>query len=139
MKKNGVTITVIILLVIVFAVYLAFIPVKSVPGQYDKFAQCLKNKGALFYGAFWCPHCRDQKDLLGKSASKLPYVECSTPDGKSQLSSCAEVGIKSYPTWIFADGEKIESIMTLEQLSSKTSCPLILDSAPETSTSTVTN
>ncbi len=34
---------------------------KSDPKKYDAFAQYLKDKGAVFYSAFWCPHCQDQK------------------------------------------------------------------------------
>ena len=45
------------------------------PGQYDVFAQCLKDTGAVFYGAFWCPHCQSQKKLFGSSVKLLPYDE----------------------------------------------------------------
>ena len=31
------------------------------PGKLDVFARCLKEKQAVFYGAFWCPHCQNQK------------------------------------------------------------------------------
>ena len=48
------------------------------PGKYDAFAQCLKDKGAVFYGAFWCPNCQEQKKLFDSSIKLLPYVECST-------------------------------------------------------------
>ena len=41
-------------------------------GKYDEFAQCLKDKGATFYGAFWCPHCQAQKKLFGTSVKFLP-------------------------------------------------------------------
>ena len=67
----------------------------------DEFAKCIADSGAKFYGAFWCSHCKDQKDLFGDSAQYLPYVECSTPDGNNQLPVCADEGIKIYPTWRF--------------------------------------
>ena len=132
MPKQKITLAIIIILVVLFAGFLAFSPSK--PAPYDEFVQCLTDKGVLFYGAFWCPHCRDQKELFGKSASKLPYVECSTADGKNQLSICAEKEIKSYPTWTFADGEIVASLMTLEQLSTKTGCLI----TPGTQTATTT-
>ncbi|MEK7133297.1 MAG: hypothetical protein AAB771_01260, partial [Patescibacteria group bacterium] len=44
----------------------------SKPGKLDEFTQCLKDKGAVFYGAFWCPHCQNQKAMFGKSAKLLP-------------------------------------------------------------------
>ena len=76
----------------------------SGPGKLDGFAQCLKDKGATFFGAFWCPHCQNQKKLFGRSVAKLPYIECSTPDGKGQLPICIDQKIEGYPTWEFADG-----------------------------------
>src|SRR3989339_712442 len=94
------------------------------PGKYDGFAQCLKDKGAIFYGAFWCPHCQNQKALFGKSAKFLPYVECSSPDGRSQLKICQDKKIDGYPTWIFADGERKSGEIALEELAEKTGCRL---------------
>src|ERR1043166_896516 len=63
------------------------------PGKYDAFATCLKDKGALFYGAFWCPHCQAQKKLFGSSARLLPYTECSLPNGQGQNATCNEAKI----------------------------------------------
>ena len=68
------------------------------PGKYDTFATCLKDKGATFYGAFWCPHCQAQKKLFCSSAKLLPYVECSTADGQGQNKICTDAGIAGYPT-----------------------------------------
>jgi thiol-disulfide isomerase/thioredoxin len=77
------------------------------PGELDGFAQCLADKGVKFYGAFWCPHCQEQKKLFGKSVKKLPYVECSTPDGAGQLQVCKDLKIEGYPTWILPSGERL--------------------------------
>lgn len=52
------------------------------------------------YGAWWCPHCEEQKLLLGQEAfSKINYVECADDGKNSQAALCQKVGIKSYPTW----------------------------------------
>jgi hypothetical protein len=94
-------------------------------GKYDEFTQCLKDEGAVFYGAFWCAHCRDQKALFGKSAVRLlPYVECSTPDGSAQTEQCKQEGITGYPTWKFANGETLSGTIQLATLAEKTSCVL---------------
>jgi hypothetical protein len=99
-----------------------------VPGKYDTFAQCLKDKGTTFYGAFWCPHCQAQKKLFGTSVTFLPYVECSTPDATGQTQICIDKKIQSYPTWELADGTRLptenEAGVTLETLSAKTGCML---------------
>ncbi len=72
-------------------------------------AKHLKQIGAKMYGAYWCPHCHDQKELFGKEAAAIyPYVECA-PDGvnpKTEL--CQEIAPKiekqtgqsfGFPTW----------------------------------------
>lgn len=97
---------------------------KNQPGKYDAFAKCLEDKEATFYGAFWCPHCRNQKAMFGKSAEYLPYVECSTSDGKGQLQICREQNITGYPTWEFADGTRESGELSLKRLSEKTGCSL---------------
>jgi thiol-disulfide isomerase/thioredoxin len=95
----------------------------SKPGKYDSFAQCLTESGAKMYAAFWCPHCQEQKAMFGRSANKLPYIECSLPDRK-QTQICIDNKIESYPTWIFADGTRRSGRLSFEQLSEITSCQL---------------
>jgi len=94
------------------------------PGQYDEFALCLKDKGAVFYGAFWCPNCNNQKKKFGSSAKLLPYVECSLPSGKGQVQQCLDKKIESYPTWEFTDGSRLIGDTPLTQLAEKTACSL---------------
>ncbi len=112
----------ILILIIAGSVFLAMREGK--PGALDDFAKCLKEKGAVFYGAFWCSHCQNQKKLFGSSEKYLPYVECSTPDGGGQLSLCNEKKIDGYPTWEFSDGSRESGELSLERLSEKTSCEL---------------
>ena len=97
-------------------------PIKA--GPYDSFAQCIKDSGAIFYGAYWCPHCQDQKKEFGDSAHLLPYVECSTPDGTGQTQICKDKGIEGYPTWIFKDGSQQSGKVEMNVLAQKTGCTL---------------
>ena len=96
------------------------------PGQYNALATCLGEAGAKFYGAFWCPHCNNQKKAFGKSVELLPYIECSTPDGNGQTQVCIDNQIQSYPTWIFADGTRLTGEQTPQALAEKTSCQATL-------------
>lgn len=98
--------------------------VSARPGKLDGFARCLKDKGVVFYGAFWCPHCQRTKAMFGSSAKLLSYVECSTPDAKAQTKACTDKGIKSYPTWVFPNGEALTGERTLAELSQASGCPL---------------
>lgn len=113
--------------VIVVAVIVALVILQkeaSKPKIYDTFAACLGEKGAKFYGAFWCPHCGEQKAMFKGSQDLLPYVECSTPDSKGQTDICIEKVIASYPTWEFADGSRLTGAQSLETLAEKTGCVL---------------
>jgi uncharacterized membrane protein/glutaredoxin len=80
----------------------------------------LTQSGVKMYGAFWCPHCQQQKEIFGSSAERLPYIECS-PDGQNspQASACRAEHIESYPTWVI-NGKHIEEVMTLKQLADAT-------------------
>ncbi|MBI2548224.1 hypothetical protein HYW21_02640 [Candidatus Woesearchaeota archaeon] len=91
--------------------------------NYDSFAACLAEKNVTMYGAFWCSHCQDQKELFGDSWNKVPYIECSLPDGNGQTPYCEEAGITSYPTWELPDG-RVSGTLPLKQLGLLSGCPL---------------
>lgn len=111
-----------LLILSAFLVFLVSSQKKS--GRLDNFASCLKDKGAVFYGAFWCSHCQSQKKLFEGSDKYLNYVECSTPDGKDQLKICKDKNITSYPTWEFAGVATQSGELSLQKLSEKTGCQL---------------
>jgi len=94
--------------------------------KHDAFARCLTQRGVKMYGAWWCPHCQDQKKEFGASFEYAPYVECGIKGdthGASQV--CKDEKIQHYPTWQFPPtGERVERIFTLEELSDRTGCSL---------------
>jgi glutaredoxin len=76
----------------------------------------LKQVGAVFYGAWWCPHCNTQKELFGLEAIELlPYVECDKDEpGRKR---CMEAKVRAYPTWVLK-GDRREGVMSLDELES---------------------
>jgi uncharacterized membrane protein len=75
--------------------------ITSISGETEiALAKHLTATGAKNYGAFWCPHCYEQKQLLGKDAfAEINYIECD-PQGKNpQREACMAAGIESFPTW----------------------------------------
>jgi hypothetical protein len=86
------------------------------------FAGCLTGKGAKMYGAYWCPHCQNQKAMFGDDWKNINYIECSLPNRQGQTEECREAAIMGYPTWEFADGSRIEGEATFQQLGEKTGC-----------------
>jgi glutaredoxin len=67
------------------------------------------------YGAYWCPHCAEQKALFGEAAKELPYVECDPSGVNPRPDLCEKVGVKSFPTWVVG-GERREGVQSLETL-----------------------
>ncbi len=114
-------------LIIIAAALSAFLYIKSIPppnGMYDAFAKCIAHTSTTFYGAFWCPHCEDQKRQFGDAAKYLPYVECSTPDAQGETQACIDKGIREYPTWYFPDGASSTGDQTLQTIAQHTGCTL---------------
>lgn len=78
-------------------------------------AEHLRLKGAIFYGAWWCPHCFHQKNLFGTEGARiLPYIECDKEDQGRQ--KCVAAKVRAYPTWVLG-GERREGMLTLAELS----------------------
>ncbi len=123
--KRGVLIFWLIIVVIIVAGMGAAIFARTAPSKLDPFAQCLKDRGVVFYGAFWCPHCQATKKMFGSSARLLPYVECSTADGQGQTQICIDKKIENYPTWTFPNSTTtLTGEHTLQELSTASGCPL---------------
>ncbi len=63
-------------------------------------AKYLTQVGVKEYGAYWCPHCYEQKQLFGKEAAKeINYIECDPKGQNSQTKLCEAAKIQGYPTW----------------------------------------
>lgn len=79
-------------------------------------AEHLTAIGAKKYGAFWCPHCYEQKQLFGKEAfAKINYIECD-PQGKNpQQQVCLDAQVLSYPSWEI-NGQIYRGTQTLTRL-----------------------
>ena len=57
----------------------------------------LRDNGVVIYSAFWCPHCRNQREMFGKEAwTILTSRECSE-QGIKFSGTCD--GIDGYPAW----------------------------------------
>jgi len=112
--------------IIVAALALAYYLSHRTQHKYDNFARCLTDRGVKMYGAWWCPHCQEQKEKFKASFEYVPYVECGVPGNlKGKNPVCTEAGISHFPTWQFPPtGERAERVFSLEELSDRTGCPL---------------
>ncbi|RDX71409.1 Thiol-disulfide oxidoreductase LTO1, partial [Mucuna pruriens] len=70
-------------------------------------AKHLHSIGAKMYGAFWCSHCQEQKQMFGREAVKeLDYVECFPEGfraGTKMIKACLDAKLEGFPTWIIND------------------------------------
>jgi len=128
MKKVSREVKILGFVVVAVLVLVLFSLRPSPKGEYDNFANCITNSGAKMFGAYWCSNCNNQKDLFGSSFDNIQYIECSLPNKGGQTPECNQEGITGYPTWEFADGERVAGFTSLVQLSLKTGCPLVKDS-----------
>ncbi|MGF1488895.1 MAG: vitamin K epoxide reductase family protein [Prochloraceae cyanobacterium] len=72
--------------------------------------------GAKKYGAFWCPHCYEQKQLFGKEAFQdVNYIECARGGVNPQRQACLDAGIQSFPTWEI-NGKLYSGVQSLDRL-----------------------
>jgi len=94
----------------------------SCGNQEKELANCLTQKEVKMYGAFWCSHCAEQKQLFGSAFQNINYVECSLPDRSGQTQICKEKNITGYPTWELADGSRLEGVQPLGILAQRAGC-----------------
>jgi hypothetical protein len=92
--------------------------------RYDGFAKCLASKQTKMYGLYWCPHCREQKDMFGKAFQYVPYVECAIKGASGITAECKAAGVKLFPSWQFGTNPPKEGVFPMQELSDKTGCPL---------------
>lgn len=79
-------------------------------------AEYLTEIGAKKYGAYWCPHCHEQKQLFGEEAfKKVNYIECDPEGQNPQREACIAAGIQSFPTWEI-NGEFYPGVQSLDRL-----------------------
>ena len=87
-----------------------------------EFAKCLTDKGAVMYGAFWCPHCANVKKKFGSAFQFITYVECDPRGENSKSDLCIKKGIQNYATFEFSDGSRLVGEPTWEEMGVKTGC-----------------
>ncbi|MEM9273504.1 MAG: vitamin K epoxide reductase family protein [Cyanobacteria bacterium P01_F01_bin.143] len=92
--------------------------ITTISGESEiELAEYLTAIGAKKYGAFWCPHCYEQKQLFGEKAfDEIDYIECADfNDSRAQSDACKAAGITSYPTWEI-NGEFYQGTKVLSEL-----------------------
>ena len=93
-------------------------PATESTAQTIKLAKQLNQVGARFFGAHWCPACKEQMKLFGKQAGRhLNYVECGLPEKyPDQVNQCRDENIRSIPTWTRPGSARLEGVQSIDTL-----------------------
>ncbi len=92
-------------------------PITTVSGPAEMaLARRLTETGAKIYTAYTCPHCHEQKQLLGKEAVNLINdIECNPKGKNARPELCQAAGLKGVPTWEI-NGKLYPGVQRLETL-----------------------
>ena len=93
-------------------------PATESTAQTLRLAEQLNSVGARFFGAHWCPACKEQMKLFGKQAGRhLNYVECGLPEKyPDQVNQCRDENIRSIPTWTRPGSARLEGVQSIDTL-----------------------
>ena len=93
-------------------------PATEYTTQTMQLANQLNQVGARFFGAHWCPACKEQMKLFGKQAGRhLNYVECGLPEKyPDQVNQCRDENIRSIPTWTRPGSARLEGVQSINTL-----------------------
>ncbi|MCA9169331.1 MAG: peptidylprolyl isomerase, partial [Planctomycetales bacterium] len=92
-------------------------------------AKALTAEGAVLYGASWSREVTEQKALFEDGQNYLQYVAAFNADRTSSQAG-DDNNILILPTWVFADGSRLEGVQSLDTLASKLSGDVAYQSEP---------
>jgi glutaredoxin len=115
-KKTNTIIWIAIVIIVVAAIAIYYWPKTNNNGIVDEATiQCIAQNSKI-YTTQTCPHCAEQKRILGDSLSLFDNVDCTT-----NQQACIDANIEYVPTWEI-NGEKTTGVFTFEQLKEMTGC-----------------
>lgn len=123
MKKISSTSTILIAVLVVLGGLIGAAVWQNIrPTGLDDFAKCLTENGATMYGAWWCPHCQEQKADFGPSFKFVNEIECGAGRGQFNTAACPD--ITSTPTWTDSSGKSYAGRQALSELATIYGCQL---------------
>jgi len=104
-----------IVIIVVIAAVIVIILFKNNSYADEQVMACIASKSQM-YGSATCPHCAEQKQILGNYAGLFNITDCYTDIGK-----CTKEKIEYFPTWIIS-GEKYVGVKSIEELKTISNC-----------------
>ena len=112
-KKGIIIFTLLVILVITIVTVILFM--KNTPKTEKEIIECIASKSYLYVSKL-CPHCADQKQILGSNILYFNMTDCFV-----NFDRCSAAGIEGYPTWII-DNKKYLGVRTIEELKTISNC-----------------
>lgn len=97
-----------------------------VQADYSGLAECLNNRGMVYYKSVRCSNCQRQEKLFGQAYTLLNSVECHPdgPGGNPEL--CLEKGIDKTPTFLIEENgqeiDRLEGLTPIDKLAEFAGC-----------------
>ena len=113
-KDTKIYLSLVIIIILVIAGIFIYKNINKETPQ-EKVMNCVASKATL-YGTKYCPHCKNQKEILGTSLSLFVNIDCLDNPEK-----CDEAGVDRYPTWKI-NGKLYPGVKSINELKKLTNC-----------------
>jgi glutaredoxin len=114
-NKKKLIIWLTIILIIAAVALINYWPSNSNSDIDEATMQCIAQNSQL-YVSKTCPHCAQQKQILGDYLSLFEMIDCI-----DNQQACIEAGIEYVPTWVIR-GERNTGVFELSELKAMTGC-----------------
>jgi len=115
-KVNKKAVIIFVLLMITVVVIISVITfLKNTPNINKEVMTCIASKSQM-YGSATCPHCTEQKKILGSYIALFNITDCYVDIG-----ICTQAKIEYFPTWII-EGKKYVGVKSIEELKTISNC-----------------
>lgn len=94
--------------------------VETKPVKSKNFKECLMQQDATFYGVYWSPDVKDQKEIIADFEDAIEYIDCDPTVGEAPA-GCEDVSV--YPTWNIG-GKELVGKQSVHALSVESGCSL---------------
>ena len=113
-KETKIYLSLVVIILVIIGAILIYKNMNQ-PVATEDFAKCLSSKSTI-YSSSICPHCQDQKKIIGDNYKFLNEVDCYLDPQK-----CIDANISVTPTWII-NGQIIEGVQSIQQLEQISGC-----------------
>ena len=99
-------------------------PAREQREDIESFVKCLEEEEVELYGSKKDDLTFEQKELFEGVDIDGIYQECIEKESGELMFICQVNSIKKFPTWVFPSEDRMEDVLSLEELEEKVDCSL---------------